>query len=159
MTLIYFIFLFPLQELEHPKSVLQQHKDAAGKRRTTAPLSEGLEGKAESLRAQTELQRGPRTVTKHICPLRPHPRCESHPLALHFQPDLARTQARSLQLLGRPGRHVVVSWPNYFHQAFTPALIFSLLVPQRASSSAVSGLCRGLSLTCPSASRVGRAAL
>lgn len=90
----------PPQEPELPKSVLQQHRDAAGKRCAAAPLSGGLEGKAESPRARTELQIGLWTVTKHICPVWPHPRCESHPLALHFQPQ-------TLWL----GKVTAASWP------------------------------------------------
>lgn len=46
---LFYLFLFPLQESERPKSVLWQHRDAAGKRCAAAPLSEGLEGKAGSL--------------------------------------------------------------------------------------------------------------
>lgn len=118
----------------------------------------GSKARLSHLRAQTELQIGPWTVTKHICPLRPHPKCDSHTLALRFQPETLCS-----------GKVTAAPWParevhsgvlaELFSPGFHPSTDFSLLAPQRAWSSAASSLCYGLSLTCPSASEAGRAAL
>lgn len=58
---------------------------------------------AESLRARPELQIGPWTAAKLVCPLQPHPSRESHPLPLHFQPKILSRQGHCSSLAGQEG--------------------------------------------------------